>query len=136
MDYILKYIFILIKYSFKYISVCFIISQHSPKGDDVVGEIQVVAIGSYDSTTDSVLSFKKGTLASLLLQSDSNWWCIRLGSAHGWVPAAYWRMLNVSWGIIWQRNYSVKTLSTIVRTGRLGWDPPPRGVNVLSPWLK
>lgn len=71
-----------------------IMEDHSPKGDDVVGEIQVVAIGSYDSTTDSVLSFKKGTLASLLLQSDSNWWCIRLGSAHGWVPAAYWRMLN------------------------------------------
>ena len=58
-------------------------------------ELQIMAIADFTSTSDNVLSFKKGTIATLVVQSDSDWWCIKLADNHGWVPSEYWLMLNV-----------------------------------------
>jgi hypothetical protein len=57
-------------------------------------EILVIAIADFTSTVDNILSFNKGDMAALVIQSDTKWWCLKLGSTYGWVPADYWRMLN------------------------------------------
>lgn len=58
-------------------------------------EVLILALADFTSDgTDNVLSFKKGNTATLLVQSDIKWWCVRLGDKCGWVPADYWKMLT------------------------------------------
>jgi hypothetical protein len=59
-----------------------------------LGEVQVTAVADYESSSEDVLSFKKCALATLIVQSDTNWWCIKMNDKCGWVPADYWRMLT------------------------------------------
>jgi len=65
-----------------------------PMHCDEDGEVQVTSIADYDSGTDGMLSFKKGTRATLVIQSDTRWWCVRMNGLCGWVPADYWRMIS------------------------------------------
>jgi hypothetical protein len=57
-------------------------------------DVHIVSVADFSSNSDNVLSFQRGNLASLVVGTDSKWWCIRLGHQYGWVPADYWRKLN------------------------------------------
>ena len=68
-------------------------------------EVHIVAVADYTSASDNILSFARGSLASLVVQADSQWWCIKLGDAYGWVPADYWRKLNVRFNVVLSKNF-------------------------------
>ena len=45
--------------------------------------------------SDRILRFKKGDHGVLLKRGTEAWWGVKIGKKKGWVPAAYWHMLQV-----------------------------------------
>ena len=46
--------------------------------------------------SDRILSFKTGNHGVLLKRGREGWWGVKIGNKKGWVPAAYWHILQVS----------------------------------------
>lgn len=51
--------------------------------------MKVVALGSYDATDDSQISFKEGDIITVLNQDPSGWWEGSLGDSVGWFPSNF-----------------------------------------------
>ncbi len=82
---------------------------------------------------DRVLSFNAGAHGVLLRRGAAGWWGVKIGRRKGWVPAAYWTILEVSGGVGGAGRGEKGTGEGLVG---LGWGgcPGRRGRTGLAGW--
>ena len=74
---------------------------------DPVANSKIQAIFDYNSSADTVLSFKQGETAELIRKNPAGWWCVRISASRvGWVPQDYWKPIS-------NRNHKVRSLKVL-----------------------